>query len=229
MVPTATVELSQATTDTTKSPAAVANNSLYDMFVWNDSGTIRCTRGPAWTNATTRSAGTALVLVNGIYLNNASITNGPAASRGTYVGTIASNGTATIDFVFGTITTNGGAGNLNIWNAYNRVLFNSFSGDFDGWLGLLDSEHMASSERQFDHQDHVCQRAERRSRACSVYHGRQSGASTYLYAGIGLDSTTTNIGIAGIVPSGSPIPTNTNAFYDSAPSNGGMSQLDSTI
>ena len=32
-------ELSQALSDTTKSPAAAAANSLYDVFVWNDSGT----------------------------------------------------------------------------------------------------------------------------------------------------------------------------------------------
>lgn len=121
MVPTAFAEVSQLTTDTTKSPAAVANNSCYDMFVWNDAGTIRCTRGPAWTSTTTRSAGTALTPVNGIYLNSVSITNGPAASRGTYVGTICSNGTATIDFIFGNLAAGGGQGSLNVWNAYNQV------------------------------------------------------------------------------------------------------------
>ena len=31
----------------------------------------RSTHGPAWTNDTTRSAGTALVMINGIWLNNA--------------------------------------------------------------------------------------------------------------------------------------------------------------
>ena len=117
MVPTVFSELSQATTDATKSPAAVAATKIYDMFVWNDSGTIRCTRGPAWTNATTR--GYTLTMVNGILLNTSSITNGPAASRGTWVGTIASNASSTIDFIFG--TAGPVAGVLNVWNAYNRV------------------------------------------------------------------------------------------------------------
>ena len=54
MIATVVAEVSQATTDSTKSPAAVAASKIYDLFVWNDSGTIRCTRGPAWTNATTR-------------------------------------------------------------------------------------------------------------------------------------------------------------------------------
>jgi hypothetical protein len=118
---TAFAEVFQDTTDATKSPAAVANSSCYDEFAWVDSGTNRVTRGPAWTSATTRSAGTALTLVNGIYLNSVSITNGPAASRGTYVGTICSNGTATIDFIFGNLTSGGGQGSLNVWNAYNQV------------------------------------------------------------------------------------------------------------
>ena len=114
-------EVSQATTDTTKSPAAVAASSFYDIFCWVDGTTNRCTRGPAWTNSTTRSAGTALVRQNGILLNNASITNGPAASRGTYVGSIASNASSQIDWIYGGSASGGTAAVLNVWNAYNRV------------------------------------------------------------------------------------------------------------
>lgn len=96
---TAFTELSQATTDATKSPAAVANNSNYDVFVWSDSGTLRATRGPAWTSDTGRGTGagtTELVMVAGVLLNANAITNGPGASRGTYVGSIRSNGSAQI-------------------------------------------------------------------------------------------------------------------------------------
>src|SRR6185369_3076630 len=46
-------ELSQTLADSTKSPAASVQDAMYDMFVWNDSGTIRCTRGPAWTYSST--------------------------------------------------------------------------------------------------------------------------------------------------------------------------------
>lgn len=120
-IPTIFPETTQATSDTTKSPAAVANNSVYDIFAWNDGGTLRATRGPAWTNDTTRSAGTALVMVNGILLNNAGITNGPNAQRGTYIGSVRSNGTATLDFIYGTSANGGGAATLNVWNCYNRV------------------------------------------------------------------------------------------------------------
>jgi hypothetical protein len=119
MVPTVFAEISQATTDSTKSPAAVAASKYYDLFVWNDSGTVRCTRGPAWTNSTTR--GYTLTVVSGISLNTSSITNGPAASRGTWVGTITSNGSSTIDYIFGAAASGGTAAFFGVWNAYNRV------------------------------------------------------------------------------------------------------------
>ena len=114
-VMTAFSELSQATTDSTKSPAAVGNNLNYDVFVWNDSGTLRATRGPAWSSDTARGAGagtTELEVVGGIYVNRFAITNGPSAQRGTYVGTIRSNGSAQI---VDSMT------QRFVWNNYNRA------------------------------------------------------------------------------------------------------------
>jgi len=114
-VPAIFAELSQATSDTTKSPAAVANNSNYDLFVWDDSGTLRCTRGPAWTSDTARGTGagtTELESLEGRYVNKVAITNGPAAQRGLYVGTIRSDGSAQI---------NDSLTKRHVWNYFNRV------------------------------------------------------------------------------------------------------------
>lgn len=112
-------ELSQTTTDSTKSPAAVAASKVYDIFVWLDGATYRATRGPAWTNDSTRS--NAVQRQNGIWLNQDAVTNGPAAFRGTYVGTIRSNASSTIDWTFGAAASGGTAASLNVWNTYNRV------------------------------------------------------------------------------------------------------------
>lgn len=46
-------ELSQALSDTTKSPAATAQDTLYDVFGWLDGATYRATRGPAWVKTAT--------------------------------------------------------------------------------------------------------------------------------------------------------------------------------
>lgn len=127
-------EISVATTDTAKNPAAIGASKANDWFVWNDSGTLRLTHGPDWTSDTARSAGTALVMVNGILLNNASITNGPAASRGTYVGTTRSNGSSQLDWIYGAVASGGTPGFFGVWNAYNRVIVKSLTGDStDSW------------------------------------------------------------------------------------------------
>jgi hypothetical protein len=109
-------ELSQATTDSTKSPAAVVVNSNYDVFVWTDSGTLRATRGPAWTSDTARGTGAAtteLELFQGRYVNKVDITNGPAARRGLYVGSIRSNASSQI---------NDTSTLRHVWNNFNRIL-----------------------------------------------------------------------------------------------------------
>jgi hypothetical protein len=122
-------ELSQATTDTTKSPAACTTNSNYDLFVWSDSGTYRCTRGPAWSSDTARGTGagtTELQMVAGIYTNKNAITNGPGANRGTYVGTIRTNGSSQVDVILGA---SGTASAIGVWNAYNRVVISTYAAE----------------------------------------------------------------------------------------------------
>ena len=211
-VPTEFSELSQTTTDTTKSPAACEKDGNYDLFVWNDAGTLRCTRGPIWAKASTvtmtiaspavitwnghgllegqpivftttgalptgitagtvyyvarapaantfsistsisnamnntrvntsgsqsgthtgtarasNSRGTGsgtseLTLTKGIYLNTNAITNGPAALRGTYVGTIHTDASSQVNHVIFSNASGGGVVRADVFNAYNRVL-----------------------------------------------------------------------------------------------------------
>lgn len=117
-------ELSQTVADATKSPAAGAADKNYDMFVWNDAGTLRCTRGPAWSSATARGTGagtTELDFVQGLYVNKITITNGPAAGYGTYVGTVRTAGDSLVDFMLAPAAAAGGGANcLHVWNAFNR-------------------------------------------------------------------------------------------------------------
>jgi hypothetical protein len=126
MIPTCFAEVSQLTTDATKSPAAVAASSVYDIFCWIDTGpTNRCTRGPAWTNDTTRSLGITSTGLGaccfGIFVNSGAITNGPGAGFGTYVGSIRSDGSSQINYTFCGAGAGGIAGNFAVWNAYNRI------------------------------------------------------------------------------------------------------------
>lgn len=123
-------QFSELSNDTTQSstgsagPAAVVNNSNYDLFVWSNAGVLTLTRGPVWTSDTARGTGagtTQITMVNGIYTNTVAITNGPGAGLGTYVGTVRSNGSAQIDWKLGTAAALGGMATLGVWNAYNRT------------------------------------------------------------------------------------------------------------
>lgn len=124
-VPTHCAETAQLLSDATKSPAAAVAASNYDMFAWNDSGTCRVTRGPVWTNDTTRAL--ALSRANfGILTNSTAITNGPGAAFGTYMGTIRTDaGGATVTFQTTANSTNCTQLRLTLWNAYNRINVNA--------------------------------------------------------------------------------------------------------
>jgi hypothetical protein len=149
-------ELSQATTDTAKSPAACTTNSNYDLFLWNDNGTLRCTRGPAWSSSTSRGTGagtTELERVQGIWVNKVAITNGPAAQRGTYVGTIRTNASSQVDFKLGGAGAGGTKGVLGIWNAYNRRRVLAYAAETtDSWTYTTNTWRQAnnSSGNQID-------------------------------------------------------------------------------
>ncbi|WP_296526851.1 DUF2793 domain-containing protein [Rhodoplanes sp.] len=102
-------------------PAAVVANANYDLFVWNDGGVLRLTRGPAWTSDTARGTGTGtseLQTTAGLWTNKFAIGNGPAPGMGTYVGTMRSDGS-------GLIEDSGQNSNAVVkrfvWNKYNRV------------------------------------------------------------------------------------------------------------
>jgi hypothetical protein len=95
-------ELSNVTTNSSTGnagPAAVTTTKNYDLFVWSNAGTPTLTRGGAWNSDTVRSSTTEndLQRINGVWTNKNAITNGPAANRGTYVGTVRSDGSSQIN------------------------------------------------------------------------------------------------------------------------------------
>ncbi len=102
-----------------------------------NAGVVTLTRGPAWTSDVARGTGagtTQITRVLGFYTNTVAITNGPGAGLGTYVGTVRSNGTATIDMIFGAVGANGTAAVIGVWNAFNRTDMSGLVGDStDSW------------------------------------------------------------------------------------------------
>jgi len=112
------VETGQLLSDATKSPAAAAVDKVYDLFGWLDSGTFRVTRGPAWTSDTARGTGggtTELEFFGGRWVNKIAITNGPAARRGLYLGSVRT------DSGGATVTDTSDTPRRSVWNLFNRV------------------------------------------------------------------------------------------------------------
>jgi hypothetical protein len=188
-------ELSQALSDTTKSPAAAAANGLYDMFVWVDYATVtapvvRCTRGPVWTSTNARSM--ALQRLNGIWTNGAAITNGPAINRGTYVGTIACDGSgATVSMKFGAAATGGGQAVIGVWNCYNRVEIGCLVMDSTSTWTYATSSFRAANGSANNSVTFVRGLAEDEVSADYSFECTTSTTnSSLLYAGIGLDTAT---------------------------------------
>lgn len=112
--------------------STLSSNTIYDVFVFSNSGVVTICSGPAWSNVTAGScsrgtgAGTTqLSRVNGIMVNAVSMTakNGSTtytipANQATYVGSLFIDGTT------GQITCHrsyGQSRKWGIWNAYNRV------------------------------------------------------------------------------------------------------------
>lgn len=175
-------ELSQLTTDTTKSPAAVAANKNYDVYVWNDAGTLRATRGPAWTTDTSRGtgAGTAeQTTQDGRIVNKQAITNGPGAKLGLYVGTIRSDGSSQI---------NDSQAKRHVWNEYNyterSMKVVETAGSWAGTGSLQQANANAANQLDF-----VCGQADAIVEANVLHSWSNNGTTSTGQAAIGLDST----------------------------------------
>lgn len=177
-------ELSQTTADATKSPAGVAVSSIYDLYVWSDSGTMTLSRGPAWTSDTARGTGagtTELVRVDGRYLNKVSIANGPAASRGTYVGTVRTDASSQI---------NDSLLKRHVWNMYGRTRKVMVAKDTtDTWDYNSATIHQANASTA-NQLDFVLGLNEDAVSAFVCAEAQPAAGSATVTVAIGLDSTT---------------------------------------
>lgn len=112
--------------------ASHALNTIYDVFVFSNSGVLTLATGPAWSTSTAASgargtgAGTTqLTRIKGLWVNavsmtgrNGSTTYAIGANLATYLGSISIDGTA------GQVSCHksfGQSRKWGVWNAYNRV------------------------------------------------------------------------------------------------------------
>lgn len=181
-------EMTQATTDTTKSPAAVANNSVYDILEWSDSGTIRCTRSVAWASDTSRGtgAGTAEIdFTTKFPTNKNAVTNGPAANRGVLIGSVRSNGSAAFmdTALFRWVS--------NAYNAVPRQLQLVLSGNASGYASATWKQWNSSAVNEVDTLQTITGFPVQISAKGSA---SNTSANAFCPIGIGIDTSTTPSG-----------------------------------
>lgn len=182
-------ELSQLLSDTTKSPAAAADGNEYDMFIWLDSGTLRLSRGPAWSTDLARGTGagtTELERVDGRHVNANAISNGPDAQCGLYVGTIR-------------VATGGCSDSIakrHVWNAYHRMPRPMQATDATtSWSYTTDTWRQANgaAANQLDFVIGLSRELVRADVIASVNHISSNTIHIAQFqVGIGLDSSTVN-------------------------------------
>lgn len=110
------------------------SGKVFDLFVFNNAGTITLGTGPAWTSSTARGTGagtTQLTMLNGIWTNTVSISlkidatasqvTGVAANTATYVGTMYATANGQTGIAFKANASGGGNNIAGLYNAYNRV------------------------------------------------------------------------------------------------------------
>jgi hypothetical protein len=107
------------------------SGKVFDLFLYNSSGTVLLGTGPAWISATARSAAIDQTTVSGIWTNTSTMTLktdatsstiSAAAGSAAYVGTMyaSANGQCTVQF--NPAAASGGAAPImGLWNAYNRL------------------------------------------------------------------------------------------------------------
>jgi len=195
------------------------NGSIYDLFVFLNSGTVTIGAGPAWSGVnplTSRGTGagtTELEQKSGIWVNKNTITlinnstsySSIPADEATYVGSVYMTANGETGVQFAPAAAAGGSGTvIGLWNGYNRVRVTSSSSDSTStWTysgAWRDANNSASNSIKW--LDGLGQTSI--SAAYDVL-GNNSSASGSTNIGVGINAITT--------PAINPQVTNTTALF----------------
>jgi hypothetical protein len=97
--------------ETSLSIGTLTNNTNYDIFAYNNNGTLALEIGPAWTDNIARSTG--LTKQDGVYIKSGDTTR-------RYLGTFRTTSTT---------TTEDSRSRRLLWNCYNQILRSAYSED----------------------------------------------------------------------------------------------------
>lgn len=205
-VPTAFTELTLALDGSSGHTGYHQSGKNFDLFVINDSGTIRLVTGPAWSSDTSRGTGagtTELQRVAGLPTNKNSMTArfgsssgntvSVAANQATYVGTFRASADGQTQVKLGlSAAAGGGEVWLGLWNLYNRVNHGAVVRDSSSWT--YNSGTWRSADGSAANRISAVRGLDEDSVAARFEYSASSGAGGDIQLGVALDSTTTASG-----------------------------------
>lgn len=172
----------------------------YDVFAYDVSGTVTLILGPAWTSDTSRGTGagtTELERKDGVWTNKVSITSGPAANAGRYLGTMRTTSTT---------ATEDSDSKRFVWNAQHRVTrFLQCKDTTDSWTYTTATwrEANGSSTVGTSRVDYVCGLSIDILNAQSTALAANGTQLAFASTGVGIDASNANS--AQLIPSGRAI------------------------
>lgn len=181
---------------------------VYDVFAIFVGGVLTLVTGPSWTNTTTRSAGTAITQVNGIWVNSIGFTgaNGGstfavAANAATYLGSIYCDNAGVCSMGITNAANGGGNNFIGVYNAYNRVSmsFTNFDSTSSAWALTINTGASvwanlnASVSNRVTWLDGLGQTYVDANITYQAEYAANSGAQMNLFIGLGLNSTSTAV------------------------------------
>lgn len=210
-----------------------AANAIYDIFAFDDSGTIRIGTGPAWTTPTAGSGArgtgggtTELDVLHGLPVNKVSMTarNGSStysvgAKCGIYLGSLSMDGT---NGQVSCLPAYGQSRKWGVWNAFNRLPISLKMGDgTTSWIYATNTirQSRATAGNTIAA---FCGLAEERIAIRFLQTATQVSGSSGSTIGIGINSTTAYSGKNGSTANGALAsqPTEMAASYTLAPALG---------
>jgi len=166
-------------------------STAYDCFAYDNSGTVAL-ETVAWTNSTTRA--TALAYQDGVLCKSGALTR-------RYLFSFILDGSKQCSVTFGTAAANGGAAQIDLWNYYNRVSCSTVVADTtDSWTYTTNTWRSSNNSNT----NRVTLFIGVQQDAVSVTalgHAGNSGSAALRWVGVGIDSTSSPSGLAGVIPS----------------------------
>src|SRR5215471_9655931 len=154
--------------------SGLTSGKNYDVFLWDNSGTLALELSAAWTNDTTRAD--AITLQDGVYVKSSATTR-------RYLGTVRTTGTTTIE---------DSLAKRFVWNMHNRVTrpMKAVTETADSWTYTLTAFRQANANAA-NQLAYVVGIADQPVRA-KVSAFAFSSSNINVTAGIGIDSSTVN-------------------------------------